>query len=241
MAHSRVYCSHSELRMTDHSRRTVLGSVCGLLLGDSVLANTLAASSPNGSITKAEFVRKVNAQWDAEYQKALARAKAEEKKGSFASLAPPEKLVPFKDWDYYYTRGVRAKWKPNSGQRYKEVIVPEGFVTDLTSIPQEAWSLGYRPEGPYAYAALIHDYLYWMRDRTREEADEIFLFAMEDSKVDKTLRTGIFGIVSSLGGRAWRNNEKLYKSGERRLLRVYPPDFTVPWSEWKTKPEHFRG
>lgn len=227
--------------MTDLSRRIVLGSVCGLVLGDAALANTPAASSAKEGITKAEFVRKVNAQWDAGHEKALARAKAEEKNGSFASLAPPEKLVPFKDWDYYYTKGVRAKWKPNSGQTYKEVFVPEGFVTDLTSIPQEAWSLGYRPEGPYAYAALIHDYLYWMRDRTREEADEIFLFAMEDSKVDKTLRTGIYKVVSGLGGRAWKNNEKLYNAGERRLLRVYPPNFTISWAEWKKNPAHFRG
>jgi hypothetical protein len=225
--------------MPDLSRRAVLVAACGVSVGGTAFANQQAASPAPAKTSKAEFVRQVNAHWLAENEKAEARAKAEEKRGSFSSLAPPEMLVPFKDWDYYYTKGVRAKWKPNPGQTYKEVIVPAGFVTDLTSIPQEAWSLGLRPEGPYAYAALVHDYLYWTQERTRKEADEIFLFAMEDSNVDKTLRKGMYAFVDRLGGRAWDSNAKLKKQGERRLLRGYPPTFT-PWSEWKKSAEHFR-
>src|SRR5947199_120869 len=79
-------------------------------------------------------------------------------------------------------------WKPNAGQTFKPVGVPEGFVTDLTSIPKIVWGFNLRPEGPYAYAAVVHDFLYWTQDRSRDEADKIFLIAMGDSKVGAALR-----------------------------------------------------
>jgi hypothetical protein len=48
--------------------------------------------------------------------------------------------VPFADFDYYYTDGA-LEWLPNPGQKLGPVIVPHGFCTDLTSIPQPVWSL----------------------------------------------------------------------------------------------------
>lgn len=228
--------------MVSKSRRDILGSTFGIgvsvsipLLGSFVHAQAL----PEVAKTKQDFVKRVNAQWIAEHEAAAARAREEEKQGKFASLSPPGQLVPFKDWDYYFTKGVRATWAPNSGQPFKPVRVPEGFVTDLASIPQGVWSLGLRPEGPYAYAALVHDYLYWTQDRPREEADQIFLFAMEDSKVAVAERESFYRILRIAGGFAWDANDKLKKQGERRLLKQYPDDFTIGWDEWKRRPGVF--
>lgn len=178
---------------------------------------------------------RANEQWKKDYDVTVAKALEAEKRGEFASLAPPQELVPFKDWDYYYTKGRSATWTPNEGQQYKMVKVPAGFVTDLTSVPQWAWSSGVRPEGPYAYAAIIHDYLYWDQTRPKEEADSIFLLAMEDSKVDATLRRTIYEAVRLGGLSAWRRNAKLKAEGEKRFLRQYPSDFTIGWAEWKLR------
>ena len=49
--------------------------------------------------------------------------------------------------------------------------MPTGFVTDFASIPPIFYSV-LRPDGEYAYAAVIHDYLYWTQTRPREDADE---------------------------------------------------------------------
>ena len=84
--------------------------------------------------------------------------------------------VPFDDFDFYYTDG-ELLWQPRPDQKLKEVRVPDGFCTDLTSVPQVFWSMLPRT-GKYAYAAIIHDYLYWAQELTRLEADNTLLAAM---------------------------------------------------------------
>ena len=224
--------------MTTSDRRNALKSaLAATLFLVTARANPQAQSSDE---SKRGFLQRANEQWQREFERSLAKAKEAERRGEFASLAPPQELVPFKDWDYYYTKGRPARWAPNRGQKYKDVTVPPGFVTDLASVPQWLWSSGVRPEGPYAYAAIIHDYLYWMQDRSREEADGIFLMAMEDSKVEMGLRDRIHSAVRLAGQTAWDRNAKLRTQGERRLLREFPKDFTISWSEWKLRPGVFR-
>jgi len=147
-------------------------------------------------------------------------------------------LKPFGNWEFYYVDGGSIEWRPNPGQKYKKVEVPTGFVTDLTSIPRVFWQ-ALRPEGRYAYAAVVHDYLYWEQNRPREEADEILKFAMEDSKVDPKVVKAIYLAVRTFGQTAWDNNVKLKKSGEHRFLKTFPKDFTISWSEWKKNPDVF--
>src|SRR5262245_38142541 len=59
-------------------------------------------------------------------------------------------------------------WRPNPGQERLSdpFTVPAGFVTDLASIPRIFWSALPR-DGEYAYAAILHDYLYWTQVRDR--------------------------------------------------------------------------
>jgi hypothetical protein len=147
-------------------------------------------------------------------------------------------LKPFGDWDFYFVEGGNIRWQPNAGQKFQPVEVPLGFVTDLTSIPRVFWQV-LRPEGRYAYAAVVHDYLYWEQTRSREEADQILKMAMKDSKVDPKLINTIYLAVRGFGQTAWDNNSRLKKAGERRLLKRVPEDFTISWSEWKTRPGVF--
>ena len=61
------------------------------------------------------------------------------------------------------------------------IRVPEGFVSDLASFP---WFLRwyYPPDGPWAPAAVVHDWLYYM-GVDRRLADVLFLLRMEQDGV----------------------------------------------------------
>lgn len=67
------------------------------------------------------------------------------------------------------------------------INVPEGFITDFATIP---WPLNYffKPDGKWAKAAIIHDYLYIeyykRRDFTKVVADAIFYEAMLVLKIN---------------------------------------------------------
>ena len=95
--------------------------------------------------------------------------------------APGGRLELGRFADPFYFLGLPISWRPNpdQGVDYAPVTVPAGFVTDLASIPRVFWT-ALPPAGDYAYAAIIHDYLYWTQDRPREEADQILKFAMQD-------------------------------------------------------------
>lgn len=150
----------------------------------------------------------------------------------------PLHLSRFKDPIYFLTRAIG--WKPNSDTigNFAPVEVPIGFVTDFASVPRFFWSI-LRPDGEYTYPAIIHDYLYWVQSRPRETADAILLAAMEDFKVAKAQRIAIYEAVRDFGFVAWRTNIQLKSAGERRILKIFPDDPTVTWSEWKKQPDVF--
>jgi hypothetical protein len=158
-----------------------------------------------------------------------------------ASRTPtgPLYLSRFKDPIYILTREIG--WKPSAEQatHLKEVKVPKGFVTDLASIPRLFYS-ALRPDGEYAYAAIIHDYLYWDQQTSRETADEIFRLAMVDFKVDKRVAATIYNAVRLGGALSWKRNANLRNNGEKRVLKVLPEDPRVTWAEWKARPDVFQ-
>lgn len=57
------------------------------------------------------------------------------------------------------------------------IEVPEGFITDLASVPRIFWPI-FPPNGNYAKAAIIHDYLYVNAINSKQYADNIFYEAM---------------------------------------------------------------
>jgi hypothetical protein len=147
--------------------------------------------------------------------------------------------VPFAKFDYDYTRGSLS-WSPNKGQDHlPHVTVPNGFCTDLTSVPRLFWSV-FPKTGKYAYAAIIHDYLYWTQAVQRSQADEILKIAMDDSNVGAATSNVMYYMVRGAGSLAWTNNAKLKLKGERRMLKVFPSDGeSVTWAHWRSRPEHF--
>jgi hypothetical protein len=118
------------------------------------------------------------------------------------------------------------------------VDVPAGFVTDLTSIPRSFWSV-FPKTGRYAYAAVVHDYLYWNQPVNREKADEILEIAMKDSQVPAA-NVRIISTAVRLGGKsAWDDNTTRKTAGEKRILKQFPENLLISWNEWRQRPGVF--
>ncbi|ECC7442679.1 TPA: DUF1353 domain-containing protein [Salmonella enterica subsp. enterica serovar Newport] len=78
------------------------------------------------------------------------------------------------------------------------ISVPAGFITDLASVPRIFWTF-IPPDGKYAKAAIIHDYLYDNALRTKKEADRIFLDGMTVLGVPKWKRIVMYLAVRIFG------------------------------------------
>ena len=218
----------------DPRRRALLSG--GLLLCAAPFVGCAAQDSKGSESTvRKTFIANAMSNLQDEARK---QSEAQESHGAAAALSLST-LIPFGDWDYYYVKGGSILWRPNQGQTYRLVEVPEGFVTDLASIPRVFWEV-LRPEGRYAYAAVVHDYLYWTQTRPRAEADQILNFAMQDSKVSNAQRWAIYQAVDKFGQEAWDNNRSLKAQGERRMLARYPSDLSTSWQDWKRVPGNLK-
>ncbi|WP_050995880.1 DUF1353 domain-containing protein [Bradyrhizobium yuanmingense] len=150
----------------------------------------------------------------------------------------PLYLGRFREEIYFLLKPIT--WKPNPDQapQLTPVEAPIGFVTDLASIPPILYSL-LRPDGVYAYAAILHDYLYWIQDRPREQADEILRLSMIDFEVEASKVVAIYEAVRTFGRSAWAHNARLRASGEKREIVKFPPNARTSWIQWKKDPQVF--
>ncbi|EMZ2673947.1 DUF1353 domain-containing protein [Salmonella enterica] len=85
------------------------------------------------------------------------------------------------------------------------IEVPAGFVTDLASVPRIFWTI-LPPDGKYAKAAIIHDWMYDNALRTKKEADKIFLDGMTVLGVPKWKRTVMYWAVRWFGRGMYRDS-----------------------------------
>jgi hypothetical protein len=156
---------------------------------------------------------------------------------SFPQFIDIPRIGVFGDWDFYYILSD-LRWRSNLGGKTREVVVPKGFVTDLASVPQVFWSI-LPKTGRYAYAAIVHDYLYWTQNVSRDEADSILEIAMKDSRVDMSTLKTITTAVTIFGQSAWDANKKLKAAGEKRVLKIFPNDALTSWGAWRKTPGVF--
>ncbi len=117
------------------------------------------------------------------------------------------------------------------------VIVPRGFVTDFASMPQPLRVL--RDLLPttdrYGVPALVHDYLYWRQDCTREQADNIMEMALMEAGVSLLERKVIREGLRQFGQSAWDENRRARQSGLVRTVGA-PYDqvpLTGTWAEYR--------
>src|SRR5271169_298936 len=104
----------------------------------------------------------------------------------------------------------------DKGSRYR---APVGTESDGASIPQELWSTGLAPFGPYWLAAVLHDSSYrgtlerqledgsWVKAMMpKDECDLLLLDGMTALGVEFALKEAIFEGVSHFGWRAFRTD-----------------------------------
>lgn len=94
------------------------------------------------------------------------------------------------------------------------ISVPAGFITDLASVPRVFWTL-LPPDGKYAKAAIIHDYLYDNALRTKKEADLIFLDGMTVLGVPRWKRTVMYWAVRLFGRGMYGKEQNTFIDGNR--------------------------
>ena len=148
-------------------------------------------------------------------------------------------LYRFHDEIYGLTKPI--SWIPD--KKWSEVLpkidVPTGFITDFASVPRIFWSILPR-DGKYTYPAILHDYLYWSQTLSRKEADEIFRIGMKEFGISDTIVNAIYWSIRAVGGFAWDANTELKKKGEKRVVKKFPDDPLMKWSDWKKNPSVFK-
>lgn len=103
--------------------------------------------------------------------------------------------------------GVNNLWAVDGALQYTSrnagiYVVPDGFITDLASIPQMFWSLIGHPADAYLEAAILHDWLYSLErpeNMTRKRADALFLEAMESLNIRWMKRQALYISVRVFG------------------------------------------
>ncbi|EDB0139754.1 DUF1353 domain-containing protein, partial [Salmonella enterica] len=92
------------------------------------------------------------------------------------------------------------------------ISVPAGFITDLASVPRIFWVF-LPPDGKYAKAAIIHDWMYDNALRTKKEADLIFLDGMTVLGVPRWKRTIMYYAVRLFGRGVYNRKTPANKAG----------------------------
>ena len=92
------------------------------------------------------------------------------------------------------------------------IYIAEKFIHDGASVPRLFWSVsGLAPDGLHRAAALIHDFLYACRGRTkrrmysRKECDQIFMRVMKESGCN-SYRVKIAYLAVRMGGWSYWNS-----------------------------------
>ncbi len=152
-------------------------------------------------------------------------------------LLGPLDLRRFRDPVYILLREIG--WKHTvAPYDLPAVTVPAHFVTDFASVPRPFWSM-FRPDGNYAYAAVLHDYLYWEQPFSKQLADEIFKSVMLELSITDRQAGVLFAAVKTFGQASWDGNLALRRRGARRVLKKLPDDPLVTWEDWRKNPDVF--
>jgi hypothetical protein len=105
------------------------------------------------------------------------------------------------------------------------VYVPVKFMTDFASVPRLLWIV-FPQWGKYGNAAVIHDWGYWSKERTKQQTDLIFLEGMKVLGVRPFTRTFLYLAVHVFGWWAWRSAGKRRARNESRVAFRIPEKST---------------
>lgn len=119
---------------------------------------------------------------------------------------------------------------PNSE---KVIVVPAGFVTDLTSTPALLTPI-VPTMGRHTVAAIVHDYLYWDQRCGKEKADRLFQIAMDEYEAKRAwlAEKGV-----QLGGMpSWEQNNSDKGRGLAKILepkQIQEIPINAQWEDYR--------
>ena len=118
-------------------------------------------------------------------------------------------------WDgTYWMLAQDLVWEVDDGVN---LVVPAGFVTDLTSTPPAIWSM-VAPTGRHQRAAILHDYLYWTQECSRFESDGLMRRAMDALGVNPVKSIAVHRVLNLAGWGAWNGNAREWRAGQPRII-----------------------
>lgn len=101
------------------------------------------------------------------------------------------------------------------------VHVPPKFMTDFASVPRLFWIV-FPQWGKYGNAAVIHDWGYWSKERSKEKTDLLFLEGMKVLGVGAFTRNVLYLGVHVFGWFAW------WSAGRRKARNESRVAFRIP-------------
>lgn len=101
----------------------------------------------------------------------------------------------------------RGEWFLADPWRWREFTIPQGYSTDLDSIPHIP-GIHAIFKGRTRVAALLHDYLYSTGKVSRKRADELFLELMKEERVHRVYRELIYSTIRAFGWYRWNQLRK---------------------------------
>lgn len=90
----------------------------------------------------------------------------------------------------------------------KVIKVPKGFIFDFASIPRVGRLL-IPKEGYHRYAALLHDWLYYSHEASKEDSDLIFREAMGVLRTPQWKRNTMYRTVKWFGSSSYGKRGKV--------------------------------
>ena len=112
----------------------------------------------------------------------------------------PLRQVNRKYWQFVQPYCIDTPWG--------RIIIPEGYVCDLTSVPWWARWVA-RRRGPHEIAAAVHDFLYCKRPFGRRTADLVFRWVLEQLGIGPLRRWTMFAAVRLGGWPSWYFEDEL--------------------------------
>ena len=111
-------------------------------------------------------------------------------------------IIKWVPWNKKFKVYVAFAYHVGSEDSDEVINIPEGYLTDLASIPPVArWMI---PKlGKHCQAAVVHDFIYQHHTYDRKKCDKIFLEAMKVLDVPLWKRRVMYRAVRLFGGISW--------------------------------------
>ena len=128
-------------------------------------------------------------------------------------------IKPVAEYDYHICSPLKLKVDHNP------VTIPNGFITDLASIPKPLWWLLSPSYSGFVYPAIVHDYMYRCPNHhTRYYADNVFYSALLKEGVSQYVAQRMYFAVRAFGGSHFQNENDCHYMDAKQINALVKVD-----------------